>query len=99
MPFGLNVAPNSFARMMDIAFSGIPAGTAFLNIDDIIVVGCSTQHHLANLKRVFNTLRKYNLKINPYKCKFFQDEVIFLGHKCTKDGIAPDNSKLKCIKN
>lgn len=83
--------------MMNIAFSGIPAGTAFLYIDDIIVVGCSEEHYLTNLRKVFNTLRKYNLKINPYKCKFFQHEVVFLGHRCTKDGIAPDSSKLRCI--
>lgn len=97
VPFGLNVSPNSFARMMAIAFSGIPAGTAFLYIDDIIVIGCSESHHLNNLRRVFETLRKYNLKINPYKCNFFRREVTFLGHKCSESGISPDNSKLEAI--
>lgn len=97
VPFGLNVSPNSFARMMAIAFSGIPPGTAFMYIDDIIVVGCSEAHHLQNLRRVFETLRKYNLKINPYKCSFFKKEVIFLGHKCSADGISPGNDKLKSI--
>lgn len=97
VPFGLNVSPNSFARMMAIAFSGIPAGTAFLYIDDIIVVGCSEAHHLQNLRKVFETLRHYNLKINPYKCGFFKKEVIFLGHKCSAEGISPGNHKLKSI--
>lgn len=48
---------------------------------------------------VFNTCRQFNLKINPLKCNFFKDEVIFLGHKCTSDGILPDDSKLEAIKN
>lgn len=77
VPFGLNVSPNSIARMMAIAFSGIPPGTAFMYIDDIIVIGCSEAHHMQNLRTVFETLRKYNLKINPYKCSFFKREVIF----------------------
>lgn len=98
LPFGLNVSPNSFARMMSIAFSGLPPDRAFLYIDDIIVVGKSENHHLVNLKSVFEVLRKYNLKINPEKCKFFQAEVTFLGHKCTSEGILPDNAKLKSIK-
>lgn len=97
VPFGLNVSPNSFSRMMAIAFSGVPAGTAFLYIDDIIVVGCSENHHLKNLRKVFETLRKYNLKINPYKCDFFKTEVTFLGHRCSERGILPDSFKLKAI--
>lgn len=99
VPFGLSVSPNSFSRMMAIAFSGVPAGTAFLYIDDIIVVGCSEKHHLNNLKTVFQTLRKFNLKINPYKCKFFRKEVVFLGHRCTENGILPDNYKLNALNN
>lgn len=97
VPFGLNVSPNSFARMMAIAFSGIPAGTAFLYIDDIIVIGCSETHHMQNLRKVFEILRKFNLKINPYKCNFFKTEVVFLGHKCSENGISPDNNKLKAM--
>lgn len=99
VPFGLNVSPNSFARMMAIAFSGIPAGTAFLYIDDIIVVGCSEAHHMSNLRTVFETLRRYNLKINPYKCNFFRKEVVFLGHKCSENGISPENIKLKTMRD
>lgn len=91
--FGLNVSPNSFSRMMATAFSGIPAGTAFLYIDDIIVIGCSESHHMKNLRQVFETLKKFNLKINPYKCRFFRKEVVFLGHRCTENGILPDSTK------
>lgn len=99
LPFGLNVAPNSFSRMMSIAFSGLTPNRAFLYIDDIIIIGCSKNHHLNNLKEVFEILRKHNLKINPYKCNFFRSEVTFLGHKCTAKGLLPDENKIKTIKN
>lgn len=99
LPFGLSVSPNSFQRMMNIAFAGLTPEKAFLYIDDIIVIGRSEKHHLFNLKAVFENLRKYNLKINPEKCEFFKSEVTFLGHRCTADGIMPDESKLRAVKN
>lgn len=39
------------------------------------------------------------MKLNPEKCKFFQREVVFLGHKCTDEGITPDPDKLSAIEN
>lgn len=99
LPFGLNVSPNSFARMMSIAFSGLDPGTAFLYIDDVIVVGITAEHHLSNLKKVFDVFRKRNLKLNPQKCEFMRSEVTYLGHRCTDKGILPDSSKYESIVN
>lgn len=84
---------------MPIAFSGLPPNQAFLYVDDIIVIGCSQQHHLKNLRNVFDIFRKFNLKINLYKCNFLRSEVTFLGHKCTSKGLLPDDSKIKTIQN
>lgn len=97
LPFGLSVSPNSFQRMMSMAFAGITPEKAFLYMDDLIVIGCSEKHHLSNLKKVFQTCRKYNLKLNPEKCNFFRKEVTFLGHKITDKGILPDDSKHDAI--
>lgn len=84
---------------MCIAFSGLPPEQAFIYIDDIIDIGCSESHHLKNLRNVFETCRKFNLKLNPQKCEFFKAQVTFLGHKCTDQGILPDDNKIKAIKN
>lgn len=62
VPFGLNISPNGFCRMMAMAFSGLPPNTAFLYMDDIIVLGCSKKHHLKNLERIFRICRDRNLK-------------------------------------
>lgn len=98
LPFGLNIAPNSFCRMMAIAFSGLKPEQCFLYVDDIIVLGRNEKHHIENLKDVFNKCRKYNLKLNPEKCQFFKSEIIYLGHKCTDHGIMPDETKLEAVK-
>lgn len=99
LPFGLNISPNSFQRMMTIALSGLPPECAFLYIDDILVVGCSVNHHLNNLEIVFKRLRQYNLKLNPAKCNFFKHDVTYLGHHISENGILPDPSKYKTIEN
>lgn len=99
LPFGLNVAPNSFARMMALAFSGLKTATCFLYLDDIIVPGVSESHHIRNLELVFKTCQSHNLKLNPEKCYFLRSEVNYLGHICTDNGILPDSSKYDVIKN
>lgn len=58
---------------MTIAMAGLTPELAFIYIDDIIVIGCSVNHHLMNLSKVFERLRHYNLKLNLNKCKFFSN--------------------------
>lgn len=97
LPFGLNISPNSFQRMMTIAMAGLTPELVFIYIDDIVVLGCSVNHHLSNLNKVFERLRFYNLKLNAQKCKFFSTEVTYLGHKITDQGMLPDDSKFNAI--
>lgn len=92
LPFGLNISPNSFQRMMTIALSGLPPECAFLYIDDIIV-----NHHFKNLTLVFEKLRQYNLKLNPSKCYFFGSDVTYLEHHISDKGISPGRSKYETI--
>ena len=82
---------------MNIAFTGITLEKAFLYMDDLVVIGCSKNHHLENLRKVFDTCRQFRLKLNPEKCTFFHKEVTFLGHKLTDKGILPDYSKFHII--
>lgn len=99
LPFGLNISPNSFQRMMAIAMAGLTPERAFIYIDDIVIIGCSLKHHLSNLESVFERMRKYNLELNLSKCKFLKTEVTYLGHKITDQGILPDDSKFKAIRD
>ncbi|WP_331035211.1 reverse transcriptase domain-containing protein [Lactovum miscens] len=99
LPFGLNVSPNSFSRMMSLAFAGANQIQYFLYMDDVIVVGNSVAHHLKNLRGVFSICRGRNLKLNPLKCRFFRPEVTYLGHLCTSEGILPDPNKISCVLN
>lgn len=94
LPFGLNVSPNSFSRMMSLAFAGANQIQYFLYMDDVIVIRNSVKHHLKNLQGIFDICRKRNLKLNSLKCRFFRTEVTYLGYKSTANGIQPDPEKL-----
>lgn len=97
VPFGLNLAPNSFSRMMARAFLVIIPKRAFLYIDDVCAHGSSEEEHFENLQIIFEICRKGGLSLNPNKCQFFRDEVIYLGHKLTRNGIMPDPQKFAAI--
>lgn len=99
LPFGINIAPASFSRMMTMAFSKLNPERVLIYMDDLIVIGFNEKSHIENLTLVFKTCRKYNLKLNAEKCKFFKTEVTFLGHICTTNGLLPDNRKINTIKN
>lgn len=99
LPFGISVAPSSFSRMMALAFSKLSPEHCFSYMDDLIVIGFSEKDHINKLRKVFETCRRFNLKLNPSKCNFFRTEVGFLGHKCTNNGLKPDPNKLHAVEN
>lgn len=97
IPFGLKIGPNSFQRMITLAFSGLSPLNYFIYLDDLILIASTEKRMYENLEDVFKICRKYNLKLNPDKCQFFLKEVTYLGHKCTENGILPDESKFDVI--
>ena len=47
----------------------------------------TTEEHLHKLQVVFDCLREYNLKLKPSKCSLFREEIDYLAHKVSKEGI------------
>ena len=59
-------------------------------IDDFLVFSSTLQDHLEHLQEVINRLREVNLKLNPKKYKFVREEVDYLGHVITAEGLKPN---------
>ena len=66
-------------------------------IDDILVFGRDGTEHDQRLAAVLDRLKSANLKLNEDKCCIRQEEVKYLGHVLTKDGVQPDSDKLSAI--
>ena len=87
MPFGLKNAAQTFQRLMDKIFAGLPY--AFIYLNDILVASKDMDSHLAHLKQVLAILSDNGLVVNLDKCVFGKDSVEFLGHKVSASGLVP----------
>ena len=57
------------------------------------------EEHLARLRQVFEQLRQAKLKLGVEKCTFAANEVSYLGHRVTGEGLLPDPALLKAIRD
>ena len=70
-------------------------------MDDFLVVGCGDTvqevmtNHDQNLFALLNRARERNLKLNPEKIKVRLQEVLFIGHLLTPQGLIPDPAKVE----
>ena len=67
-------------------------------IDDIVVVGKTVQNHLDNLQLVLDRIKRAGLRLKPSKCHLFQKEILYLGHRITRDGVATDPGKIDAVR-
>lgn len=99
LPMGLKISPSAFSRLMTVAMSGLTYERCFVYLDDLIIFGRNLDDHNKNLIKVFERLRKVNLKLNPAKCDFLRKEILYLGHVISEEGILPDPQKIEVVKN
>ena len=99
MPFGLCNAPSIFQDLMNNVLQGLLFKFALAYLDDIIVYSRSFEEHLEHLDQVFERLLQADLKLKLSKCEFFMQQLQFLGHMVSANGIQPDFDKVKAICN
>ena len=99
MSFGLCNAPAYFVDLMNRVFRGVLNKFVLVFIDDILIYSKSEDEHAKHLEQVLKILRRNVLKAKVSKCVFWQNEVKFLGHVVSKEGIAVDPSKITAIQN
>lgn len=99
MPFGLKNAPATFQRLINYVLRDLINKVCVVYLDDILIFSTSYQEHICNIHKVFEKLRKANLKIQINKCKFFAKETLYLGHILTPEGVKPNPAKVDTILN
>jgi len=70
MPFGLKNAGATYQRAMVALFNDMMHKEIEVYVDDMIAKSESEEEHLVNLKRLFERLQKFKLRLNPAKCTF-----------------------------
>ena len=103
MPFGISPAPEEFQRRVNDVLSGLPGVKVIA--DDILVFGSGEtdeeayQDHDKNLRRLMERCKEKGLKLNPDKIQLQLNELSYMGHRITANGLKIDPEKTKAIRN
>ena len=66
-------------------------------VDDVLVKSQREDDHLEDLKKTFNTLHSYNMKLNPSKCASGVTAGKFLGFMVSQRGIEINLDKIRAM--
>lgn len=95
LPYGTKPASAIFQQKVEKLLQGLKGVKNFM--DDIAVTGKTTEEHLANLREVFERLRRAGLRLKLSKCKFFETEIVYIGHIISENGLRKDPEKVKAM--
>ena len=98
MPFGITNAPGVFMCLMNNIMHKYLDKFVVVFIDDILIYSKNEVEHKEHLRIVLQELREQQLFAKFSKCDFFKDEIQYLGHVVTKEGISIDSEKIRAIK-
>ncbi|GKV41417.1 hypothetical protein SLEP1_g48955 [Rubroshorea leprosula] len=97
MPFGLTNAPAAFMDLMNRIFQLYLDKFVIVFIDDILIFSPDEESHKEHLAIVLQILREKKLYAKFDKCEFWLNQISFLGHIVSKDGISVDPSKVEAV--
>jgi hypothetical protein len=89
----------TYQRAMNLIFHELLGNTVEVYIDDIVVKSAEFSSHIADLRKAFDKMRRYGLKMNPRKCAFGVLAGKFLGFIIHEHGIEIDHDRIKSIRN
>lgn len=95
MPMGISSAPEIFQRVMSDIFGDLDG--VEINMDDLLVHGHTLQEHNIRLERVLRRARDNGLQFNRKKTKIAQQEVDYVGHKITAEGLKPTADRIQAL--
>lgn len=94
VPFGLKNAPSYFQRVISsVVLAGLVGVICEVYIDDVITYGDTEEQLFENLSIILTRFREYNLVLHPDKCVLGVEEIEFLGHLISRNGIKLSESK------
>ncbi|GJP55952.1 hypothetical protein CLOM_g14963 [Closterium sp. NIES-68] len=99
MPFGLTNAPLTFQLTMNEIFRPLLDKCVIVYLDDILIFSTTREQHLKDLEAVFSLLQQHRLITRGSKCEFLKQELEFLGHVISIDGVKTDPKKIATIQD
>ena len=100
MQFGIKTAPaiwNTNMQKLIHGFNGAGPVKAACVVDDVCITGDTPKEHFENLHEFIYRLYAHGLKANMKKCRFYQNEVKFLGKIVDREGVKLDPATTEAI--
>jgi len=97
MSFGVTNASTVFMDYMNRIFRPFLDKFVVVFIDDILIYSRTQGEHAEHLRLVLGVFREKQLYAKLSKCEFWMDEVQFLGHVISAQGIAVDPTKVEAV--
>lgn len=98
MPFGLTNAPSTFQGLMNSIFKLFLRKLVLVFFVDILIYNKSWKDHVQHVDMVLKLLEEKKLYAKISKCFFGVQEVEYLGHIVSHEGVKIDPNKIKGIK-
>ena len=100
LPMGIKGAPAYFQKMMtSIVLVGLVYQICEVYLDDCLVYAQTEKQLIINLYKIFERFEKYNLTLNPKKCRFGMTEVEYVGVVLNEHGLSFSKEKKDSIMN
>ena len=96
---GLTGGPNTFNFAMCDTLSPVLRVCAVVFFDDILIFSKTLKDHFIHLEKVLSILLKKQWRVKLSKCDFAKQEISYLGHVISSEGVSTDASKIATIKN
>ena len=97
MSFGLKNVGATYQWAMVALFHDMMHREIEVYVDDMIAKFKTEEEHLINLRKLFERLQKYPLRLNPAKCTFEVKSGKLLGFVVSQKGIEVDPKKVNAI--
>ena len=97
MPFCFKNAGAIYQRMAIALLYEMMHNEVEVYVDDMIVKSEDRESHTVNLRKFFERIKEYRLRLNPQKCTFGVTTGKLLGFPVSDRGIEVNPSKIKAI--
>lgn len=97
MPLGLTNTPSTFQKAMNTILSPLLRKCVLVFVDDILIYSPTLDEHKQHLEQVFVILEDHNFLLKKSKCTFAQQQLEYLGHIISSEGVATDPKKVQAV--
>ena len=99
MQFGLTNAPSTFQALMNKVLKPYLRKFALVFFNDILIYSRDFESHREHLRLVLQIMKDNKLFINKKKCSFEKQQLEYLGHIISGNGVAADPKKIEAMMN